>query len=273
MEDQFSRTELLLGSKGMDRLAQSRVAVFGVGGVGGYVVEALVRSGIGAIDLIDHDQVSISNLNRQIIATRDTVGIDKVEIMRERILSINPDCKVRAHQCFYLPETRDRFDFTEYSYVVDAIDTVTGKIQLILQAQETGTPIISSMGTGNKLNPAEFQVADIYETSICPLAKVMRKELRKRGIEQLKVVYSQEQPVTIRESRDAGAAGIAGTEQSVGAVGTTIAKGSEDAGAEAVGQDASSSRVKPIPGSVAFVPPVAGLILASEVIKDLVADV
>lgn len=243
MEEQFSRTELLVGDRAMNRLAQSRVAVFGMGGVGGYVVEALVRSGIGAIDLIDHDQVSLSNLNRQIIATRDSVGRDKVEVMQERIHSINPDCTVRAHQCFYLPETRDEFDFTEYSYVVDAIDTVTGKIQLILQAQETGIPIISSMGTGNKLNPAEFQVADIYETSVCPLAKVMRKELRKRGVTQLKVVYSREQPVTFRKLGD--------MEQ----------------------PDTSVGRRKPVPGSVSFVPPVAGFILASEVVKDLIADV
>ena len=248
MEEQFSRTELILGSKAMNRLAQSHVAVFGIGGVGGYVVEALVRSGIGAIDLIDHDQVSRSNLNRQIIATRDTLGRDKVEVMQERIHSINPDCKVRAHRCFYLPETRNEFDFTEYSYVVDAIDTVTGKIQLILQAQETGTPIISSMGTGNKLNPAEFQVADIYETSICPLAKVMRKELKKRGVKQLKVVYSQEQPLIHKEIRDTGMA-------------------------EAEQPDAlSARRSKSVPGSASFVPPVAGFILASEVVKDLIAD-
>ncbi|MDE6852301.1 MAG: tRNA threonylcarbamoyladenosine dehydratase [Lachnospiraceae bacterium] len=273
MEEQFSRTELLLGSEGMDRLAQSRVAVFGMGGVGGYVVESLVRSGIGAIDLIDHDQVSLSNLNRQIIATRDTVGRDKVEVMRERIESINPDCRVTVHRCFYLPETRHAFDFTQYSYVVDAIDTVTGKIQLILQAQETGTPVISSMGTGNKLNPAELQVADIYETSVCPLAKVMRKELRKRGVAQLKVVYSREQPVMVKELRDAGAAGMAGTGESVEVAGTAGAKGLENVGAEALGQDASVGRRKPVPGSVSFVPPAAGLLLASEVVKDLVADV
>ena len=251
MEEQFSRTELLVGDKAMNRLAQSRVAVFGIGGVGGYVVEALVRSGIGAIDLIDHDQISLSNLNRQIIATRDTLGRDKVEVMQERIHSINPDCKVRAHRCFYLPETRAEFDFTEYSYVVDAIDTVTGKIQLILQAQETGTKVISSMGTGNKLNPAEFQVADIYETSVCPLAKVMRKELKKRGVKQLKVVYSQETPSVIRELGDARVTEMEGAEQA----------------------DPSARRAKSVPGSVSFVPPVAGFILASEVVKDLIADV
>ena len=274
MEEQFSRTELLLGSEAMRRLAQSRVAVFGIGGVGGYVVEALVRSGIGAIDLIDHDQVSVSNLNRQIIAVRDTVGRDKVELMQERILSINPDCKVRVHQCFYLPETRDKFDFTEYSYVVDAIDTVTGKIQLILQAQETGTPIISSMGTGNKLNPAEFQVADIYETSICPLAKVMRKELRKRGVERLKVVYSQEQPITVKKLGDAGAAGMPGAELPESAARIAGTKSSENVGTENMEKpDTSAGRMKAIPGSVSFVPPVAGFILASEVVKDLIADV
>lgn len=251
MEEQFSRTELLVGNKAMNRLAQSRVAVFGIGGVGGYVVEALVRSGIGAIDLIDHDQISLSNLNRQIIATRDTLGRDKVEVMQERIHSINPDCKVRAYRCFYLPETREEFDFTEYSYVVDAIDTVTGKIQLILQAQETGTKVISSMGTGNKLNPAEFQVADIYETSVCPLAKVMRKELKKRGVKQLKVVYSRETPSVIRELGDARATEMEGAEQT----------------------DPSARRAKSVPGSVSFVPPVAGFILASEVVKDLIADV
>lgn len=274
MEEQFSRTELLLGSEAMHRLAQSRVAVFGIGGVGGYVAEALVRSGIGAIDLIDHDQVSVSNLNRQIIAVRDTVGRDKVELMQERILSINPDCMVRAHRCFYLPETRDEFDFTEYSYVVDAIDTVTGKIQLILQAQETGTPIISSMGTGNKLNPAEFQVADIYETSICPLAKVMRKELRKRGVERLKVVYSQEQPVTVKKLGDAGAAGMAGAEPPESAARIDGTKSSENVSTENMEKsDTSARRMKAIPGSVSFVPPVAGFILASEVVKDLIADV
>lgn len=244
MEEQFTRTELLLGSEAMNRLMQSRVAVFGLGGVGGYVVEALVRSGIGAIDLIDHDQVSLSNLNRQIIATRDVVGRDKVEVMRERIRSINPDCKVTVHSCFYLPQTADTFDFAEYSYVVDAIDTVTGKIQLILQAQEAGTPVISCMGTGNKMNPTEFKVADIYETSVCPLAKVMRKELKRRGVKQLKVVYSQEKPINIQNM--------------------------ESAGMEAGEQDVSAKRQKSVPGSVSFVPPVAGLILASEVVKDLI---
>lgn len=247
MEEQFCRTELLLGSRAMGRLAQSRVAVFGIGGVGGYVVEALVRSGIGAIDLIDHDRVSLSNLNRQIIATRETVGKNKVEIMRERILSIHPDCKVTAHQCFYLPETAEQFHFSEYSYVVDAIDTVTGKIQLILQAQEAGIPVISCMGTGNKLNPMELKVADLYETTVCPLAKVMRKELKRRGVKQLKVVYSPEKPIPVRGAKE---------------ILPENGQKTED----------SAIRQKPVPGSVSFVPSVAGLILASEVMKDLIAD-
>ena len=191
MLNQFSRAELLLGKEAMERLSRARVAVFGIGGVGGYTVEALVRSGVGAIDLIDDDKVCLTNLNRQIIATRSTVGKYKVEVMRDRILDINPDCKVEVHKCFYLPETRDEFDFSSYSYVVDAVDTVTAKIALVMQAQETGTPIISSMGAGNKLNPAMFEVADIYKTSVCPLAKVMRRELKKRGVKKLKVVYSR----------------------------------------------------------------------------------
>lgn len=247
MDEQFCRTELLLGSEAMERLAQSHVAVFGIGGVGGYVVEALVRSGIGAIDLIDHDQVSLSNLNRQIIATRETVGKDKVEIMQERILSINPDCKVTVHRCFYLPETAERFHFSDYSYVVDAIDTVTGKIQLILQAQEEGIPVISCMGTGNKLNPTELMVADIYDTTICPLAKVMRKELKKRGVKQLKVVYSREKPIPAKQTNE------------------ILSKNSQES-------ESSAPRQKSVPGSVSFLPPVAGFIMVSEVIKDLIAD-
>ncbi|MDO4168023.1 MAG: tRNA threonylcarbamoyladenosine dehydratase [Eubacteriales bacterium] len=241
MEEQFSRTELLLGKAAMEKLTHSHVAVFGIGGVGGYVVEALVRSGVGAIDLIDHDQVSLSNLNRQIIATRDTVGRNKTAVMRERILSINPDCRVEVHDCFYLPETREEFDFASYDYVVDAIDTVTGKLQLVVQAQEMDIPIISSMGAGNKLNPAEFQVADIYETSVCPLAKVMRKELKKRGVKHLKVVYSKEKPLSPGGDEETESAGVV-------------------------------TRRKVTPGSVAFVPSVVGLIIASEVIKDLTAD-
>lgn len=223
MSEQFSRTELLLGSESMGRLANARVAVFGIGGVGGYVVEALVRSGIGAVDLIDSDTVCESNLNRQIIATRDTLGKQKVEAMKERIMQINPECKVTAHCCFYLPETADEFDFTQYDYVVDAVDTVTAKIELVMRAKECNVPIISSMGAGNKLNPADFEVADIYKTSVCPLAKVMRRELKKRGVKKLKVVYSKEEPI---------------------------------------------KKCTP-PGSTAFVPSVVGLIIASEVVKDI----
>ena len=233
MSDQFQRTELLLGEQAMARLKNARVAVFGVGGVGGYVVEALVRSGVGALVLVDNDQVCSSNLNRQIIATHKTIGRDKVEVMKERVLDINPECEVTIHHCFYLPETRDEFDFTQYDYVVDAIDTVTGKIELVMQAQEANVPIISSMGAGNKLNPAEFEVADIYKTSVCPLAKVMRRELKKCGVKHLKVVYSKEMPITPKVELE------------------------------------SESR-RATPGSTAFVPSVAGLIIASEVVKDLV---
>ena len=193
MLNQFSRTELLLGKENMNRLSEARVAVFGIGGVGGYTVEALVRSGIGAIDLIDDDKVCLTNLNRQIIATRKTVGKYKVDVMKERILDINPECKVEVHKCFYLPETKNQFDFSQYSYIVDAVDTVTAKIQLVMEAKEHQVPIISSMGAGNKLDPAAFEVADIYKTSVCPLAKVMRRELRKRGVDHLKVVYSKEE--------------------------------------------------------------------------------
>ncbi len=242
MSEQFSRTELLLGSESMERLADSRVAVFGIGGVGGHVVEALVRSGIGAIDLIDSDTVCESNLNRQLIATRSTIGKFKVDAMKERIMDINPDCKVTVHKCFYLPETAGEFDFIQYDYIIDAVDTVTAKIALVMQAKECNVPIISSMGAGNKLNPAEFEVADIYKTSVCPLAKVMRRELKKRGVKKLKVVYSKEEartPITL-ESKD---------EQE---------------------QDGGCVRKRQTPGSTAFVPSVAGLIIASEVIKDLV---
>lgn len=241
MEQQFSRTQILLGQEGMDALSNARVAVFGIGGVGGHVVEALVRSGIGEIDLIDSDEVCLSNLNRQIIATRKTIGQYKVDAMKERIMEINPECKVTVHRCFYLPENKEEFDFSKYSYVVDAVDTVTAKIGLVMQAQEAGVPIISSMGAGNKMNPAEFEVSDIYKTSVCPLAKVMRRELKKRGIRRLKVVYSKEQPILREEST---------SEESLSAQEGAIRK-------------------RAIPGSNAFVPSVAGLIIASEVIKDL----
>ena len=223
MENRFSRTEALLGEQAMEKLKKARVAVFGIGGVGGHVVEALVRSGVGAVDIVDSDKVCLSNLNRQIIATESSIGKYKVDVMKERILDINPEAVVNVHKCFYLPETKDEFDFSQYSYVVDAVDTVTAKIQLVMEAAEAGVPIISSMGAGNKLDPTAFQVADIYKTSVCPLAKVMRRELKKRGIKKLKVVYSKEQPVVKNA----------------------------------------------VPASVAFVPSVAGLIIAGEVIKDL----
>lgn len=194
-ENRFSRTEALLGEQAMEKLKKARVAVFGIGGVGGHVVEALMRSGVGAVDIVDSDKVCLSNLNRQIIATESSIGKYKVDVMKERILDINPEAVVNVHKCFYLPETKDEFDFSQYSYVVDAVDTVTAKIQLVMEAAEAGVPIISSMGAGNKLDPTAFQVADIYKTSVCPLAKVMRRELKKRGIKKLKVVYSREQPV------------------------------------------------------------------------------
>jgi len=249
MSEQFSRTEILLGSESMERLANSRVAVFGIGGVGGYIVEALVRSGIGAIDLIDSDTVCESNLNRQIIATRATLGQFKVDAMEERIMQINPDCKVTTHRCFYLPETAEQFDFTQYDYVVDAVDTVTAKIELVIRAEECNVPIISSMGAGNKLNPAEFEVADIYKTSVCPLAKVMRRELKKRGVKKLKVVYSKEEPLKPNQ-----------VEKIKAEVDLQVSDNVE------VGV-AAKKRVTP--GSIAFVPSVVGLIIASEVVKDL----
>jgi tRNA A37 threonylcarbamoyladenosine dehydratase len=236
LENQFSRTELLLGKEKMEKLAAGRVCIFGIGGVGGYVAEALARSGVGHLELVDNDVVCLSNLNRQIIATHETVGRYKVDVMKERILSINPAAEVTVHKCFYLPETRAQFDFTNYDYVVDAIDTVAGKIALVLQAEVSGTPIISSMGAGNKLDPAAFQVADIYQTTVCPLAKVMRKELKKRGVKKLKVVYSKELPVAVHNDEES----------------------------------LQSSPRRNIPGSIAFVPSVAGLIIAGEVVKDLV---
>lgn len=251
MLNQFSRTELLFGKEAMNRLEAARVAVFGVGGVGGYAVEALVRSGIGAIDLIDDDKVCLTNLNRQIIATRKTVGKYKADVMKERILEINPECKVTVHKCFYLPENKDEFDFTQYSYIIDAVDTVTAKIQLVLEAQEKQVPMISSMGAGNKLNPAEFQVADIYQTSVCPLAKVMRRELKKRDVKQLKVVYSKEKPTRPIE------------DMSISCRTNCICP---------PGAKHKCTERRDIPGSNAFVPSVVGLIIASEVIKDLTAQ-
>ena len=226
MEEQFSRLEMLIGKENLDKLKNSRVAVFGVGGVGGYAVEALVRCGIGTIDIIDNDKVAKSNLNRQIYALHSTIGKYKVDVAKERILDINPDVKVNAYKTFYAPQTSGEFDFTQYDYVIDAIDTVVGKIELVMQANETKTPIICSMGAGNKMNPADFEVSDIYKTSVCPLAKVMRHELKKRRIKKLKVVYSKELPKKENGRR--------------------------------------------IPASNAFVPSTVGLIIASEVVKDLI---
>lgn len=248
MLNQFSRTELLLGKDAMEKLAASRVAVFGIGGVGGYTVEALARSGIGAIDIIDDDKVCLTNINRQIIATRKTIGKYKVDVAEERILDINPNAAVRKYKTFYMPDTADQFDFTEYDYIVDAIDTVTGKIELAVNAQKAGTPIISSMGAGNKLNAAGFEVADIYKTSVCPLAKVMRRELKKRNIKKLKVVYSKEPPMTPIESKE-----ISCKSNCVCPPGTAR----------------NCNQRRQVPGSVAFVPSVVGLIIAGEVVKDL----
>lgn len=236
MINQFSRTELLFGREAMEKLAASRVAVFGIGGVGGYTVEALARSGVGALDLIDSDTVSITNINRQIIATLDTVGKYKVDIAAERVRSINPDCIVKTYKTFYLPETEDIFDFTEYDYIVDAIDTVTGKLALVVNAKKAGTPIICSMGAGNKTDPTAFRVTDIYKTSVCPLAKVMRTECRKRKIDHLKVVYSEEKAAVPRTDVE--------TDNSAGK--------------------------RAVPSSNAFVPSVVGLIIGGEVIKDLI---
>lgn len=283
MEDRFSRTRMLLGDEAMDRLKGSRVAVFGVGGVGGYVVEALARSGVGALDLIDNDEVVLSNLNRQIIATMNTMGRSKVEAAAERVLSINPEAVVHVHKCFYLPETAGQFDFSRYDYVVDAIDTVTGKIQLILQAKAAGTPVISSMGAGNKLDPARFEVADLYETSVDPLARVMRRELKKRGVHSLKVVYSKEKPLqpagTLQMPPQQAGERFPQELPQPAAENSASGAGSDagsDAGPEApVREDAGKSPVRPaarraVPGSVAFVPSVAGLIIAGEVVRDLI---
>ena len=235
MNNSFIRTEMLLGPEAMELLRKSRVAVFGIGGVGGFAAEALARSGVGALDLIDYDTVDETNLNRQIIATRPDIGRPKVDVMKERILSINPEAVVTIFHCFYLPETREQFDFHQYSYVIDAVDTVTAKIDIVMEAARCQVPVISSMGAGNKLDPTRFEVADIYETSVCPLARVMRRELKKRGIPRLKVVYSKETALT-----------------------------------PLFQPDPDSSR-RSTPSSIAFVPSVAGLILGGEVIKDLSA--
>lgn len=248
MQNQFSRSELLIGKEGIEKLHKSRVAIFGIGGVGGYTVDALVRSGVEQIDLIDDDKVCLTNLNRQLIATRKTIGKDKVDIMRERILEINPKVTVNVYKTFFLPENADTFPFEEYDYVVDAVDTVTAKIQLVMEAKEAGVPIISSMGAGNKLDPTAFQVADIYKTSVCPLAKVMRRELKKRGIKKLKVVYSQEKPIRPIE------------DMSISCRTHCICP---------PGAAHKCTERRDIPGSTAFVPSVVGLIIAGEVIKDL----
>lgn len=233
MLSQFSRTELLLGEESMDKLNKARVAIFGIGGVGGYVCEALVRSGVGAFDLIDDDKVSLTNLNRQIIATHKSIGQYKVDVMKERMLDINPEADIRVYKSFFLPENANQFPFSEYDYVIDAVDTITAKIELVMKCQEMNIPIISSMGAGNKLEGSAFRVADIYKTKMCPLAKVMRRELKQRGVKKLKVVYSEEQPISpVKESEEA-------------------------------------TKRRTTPGSLAFVPSIAGLIMAGEVVKDL----
>lgn len=234
MDQRFSRTERIFGADGMERLRNARVAVFGVGGVGSYIAEGLARSGVGHIELIDSDEVDITNLNRQLEALSDTVGQPKAEAMKQRILQINPECDVIVHDCFFLPENSDDFDFTKYDYVADAVDTVTAKIELVMKAQREGVPIISSMGTGNKLCPAMLEVEDIYKTSVCPLARVMRQELKKRGIKKLKVVYSKEEPIKAMMSEE------------------------------------ENAHRRSIPASAVFVPGTAGLIIASEIVKDII---
>lgn len=240
MQVRFSRTRLLLGDEALRKLAASRVIVFGVGGVGGYAVEALARSGVGALDLVDDDEVSPTNINRQIIATQSTVGLQKVEVMAQRVRDINPSCKVIAHQCFYLPETAGEFDFSRYDYVVDAVDTITAKLHLIAASKKADVPIICSMGAANKLDPMAFRVSDINQTRVCPLARIIRKEARKRGLGHFKVVYSTEPALT-----------------------PELPSNWKD-------EQREGSRARSLPGSVAWVPPAAGLLLASEVVKDLV---
>lgn len=248
MLNQFSRTQLLLGKEAMDALSASRVAVFGIGGVGGYVCEALVRSGVGAFDLIDDDKICLTNLNRQLIATRSTVGKYKVDVMEARMKDINPNVDIRTHKCFFLPENADEFPFSEYDYVVDAVDTVSAKLSLAVKAQEAGVPIISSMGAGNKLDATAFRVADIYKTSMDPLARVMRRELKKRGIKKLKVVYSQEQPIRPIE------------DMSISCRTHCICP---------PGAKHKCTERRDIPGSTAFVPSVVGLIIAGEIVRDI----
>ncbi len=248
MLNEFSRTELLIGKKALDQLARSKVAVFGIGGVGSFVAEGLVRAGVGKFVLVDNDCVCLTNINRQLHATRKTVGRSKVGVMRDRILDINPQAQVEVHQTFYMPEHALELVKPEYDYIVDAIDTVTAKIDLIVNAKQLGIPIISSMGTGNKLDPVQFEIADIYDTSVCPLARVMRRELRKRGVSGLKVVYSREEPLRSLETNDSSCqVSCIGPKE---ATGTTVRR--------------------QIPGSISFVPSVAGLLIAAEVIKDLI---
>lgn len=249
MLNEFSRTQLLFGAEAMQRLAESRVAIFGIGGVGGYTVEALARSGVGALDIIDDDKVCLTNINRQILATRRTVGKYKVDVAAERILEINPNCVVKTYKTFYMPQAQGEFDFTQYDYIVDAIDTVTGKIAIVENAKKVSVPVISAMGAGNKINPTAFEVADIYQTSVCPLAKVMRRELRRRGIEKLKVVYSKEEPIRAIEDM-----AISCREHCICPAGTKR----------------KCTVRRDIPGSNAFVPSAVGLIIASEVVKDLI---
>ena len=248
MLNQFSRTQLLIGEDGMSRLSRARVAVFGIGGVGGYTVEALARSGVGTFHLIDDDKVCLTNLNRQIIATRKTVGQYKVDVAQERILDINPDAIVHSYKTFYGPETAEQFDFSQYDYVIDAIDTVSGKLELVVQANKAGIPIISSMGAGNKMDASKFEISDIYKTSVCPLARVMRHELKKRRIKKLKVVYSKELPITPIDDM-----AISCRTQCICPPGTAR----------------KCTQRRQVPGSNAFVPATAGLIIAGEVLKDL----
>ena len=247
--DQFSRTEMIFGKEAMEKLAHSRVAIFGIGGVGGNVVEALARSGVGTFDLIDDDRVCLTNLNRQIIATHKTIGQYKVDAAEERILDINPKAVVNKYKCFFLPDTAAQFDFSQYDYVIDAIDTVTGKLEIIMRAQAVGTPVISSMGTGNKVDPTMLRIADIYQTKTCPLARIMRLELRKRGVDKLKVLYSEELPLKLYENEETNCA-----QHCICPPGTAR----------------KCTRRRDIPASNAFVPPTAGLLIASQVLRDLV---
>lgn len=249
MLNQFSRSQLLVGADGMEKLSQSNVLIFGIGGVGGYVAEALARSGVSHFTLVDDDKVCLTNINRQVIATRKTVGKYKAEVMAERIKEINPNAEVEVKKCFYLPENSDSFDFSKYSYVIDAVDTVTAKIEIILQAKKLNIPVISCMGAGNKMDATKFMVEDIYKTTMCPLAKVMRRELKKRGVKDLKVVYSTEKPIRPLEDMS-----ISCRQHCICPPGTAR----------------KCTERRDIPGSMAFVPSVAGLILAGEVVKDLV---